>query len=96
MADVNPENLRLKKDFLSYLKSVNRSSETIKVYESNLNIFFCWAVDNAANKFFVDLSKRDIVSFQNHILGGRMLSGQSQTFEGGIVVFVKLYLQYFG
>lgn len=68
MADVNPENLRLKKDFLSYLKSVNRSSETIKVYESNLNIFFCWAVDNAANKFFVDLSKRDIVSFQNHIL----------------------------
>lgn len=68
MADVNLENLRLKKDFLSYLKSVNRSDETIKVYDSDLNIFFCWVVDNASNKFFVDMSKRDIVSFQNYIL----------------------------
>lgn len=68
MAEINPENLRLKKDFLSYLKSVNRSDETIKVYDSDLKIFFCWVVDNAANKFFVKLSKRDIVAFQNYML----------------------------
>lgn len=68
LAEVNTENMRLKKDFLGYLKSLNRSSETIKVYDSNLNIFFCWVVDNASNKFFVDVSKRDIVAFQNYML----------------------------
>jgi len=68
LAEVNPENMRLKKEFLGYLKSLSRSSETIKVYDSDLNIFFCWAVDNAANKFFVDVSKRDIVAFQNYML----------------------------
>lgn len=68
LAEVNPENMRLKKEFLGYLKSLSRSSETIKVYDSDLNIFFCWVVDNAANKFFVDVSKRDIVAFQNYML----------------------------
>ena len=40
LAEVNPENMRLKKEFLGYLKSLSRSSETIKVYDSDLNIFY--------------------------------------------------------
>ena len=50
LAEVNPENMRLKKEFLGYLKSLSRSSETIKVYDSDLNIFFCWAVCRRVQK----------------------------------------------
>lgn len=65
---INPENIQLLKDFMIYLRSVDRSDLTLNVYENDLLIFFCWAVDNAKNKFFTEISKKDIMMFQNYAL----------------------------
>lgn len=62
---VNEDNLMFKEDFLNYLISADRTEKTIKVYTSNLNIIFCWIFERAKNKAFVDISKRDIMNFQN-------------------------------
>lgn len=68
LKEVNPDNLELGEDFLDYLKSVDRSPETIKQYRANLNIFWCWNLEYNKNKFFVDLTKREVSKFQNHII----------------------------
>lgn len=68
LSQVNPENIRLKKDFLSYLQSVQRSAGTIKGYDNDLDIFFVYCYQNLGNKKFVDVSKRDLVSFQNWLI----------------------------
>lgn len=64
-ANINPANIQLKHDFLDYLKSIKRSPGTIKGYDNDLDIFFCWVIDNAGNKDFVDITKRELVRFQN-------------------------------
>lgn len=68
IAQINPENIRLKNDFLEYLHSVQRSPGTIAGYSNDLDIFFCWVLQNARNKFFADISKRDLVAFQNWLI----------------------------
>lgn len=68
LSQVNPENTRLKKDFLDYLKSVQRSAGTIKGYDNDLDIFFVYCLQSLGNKKFVDVSKRDLVSFQNWLI----------------------------
>lgn len=68
IAQINPDNTRLKDDFLEYLKSVQRSPGTIAGYRNDLEIFFVWVLQNAKNKFFVDVSKRDLVAFQNWMI----------------------------
>ena len=68
IAQINPDNARLKDDFLEYLKSVQRSPGTIAGYRNDLEIFFVWVLQNAKNKLFVDVSKRDLVAFQNWMI----------------------------
>lgn len=68
IAQVNPENLRLMDDFLEYLKSTGRSDGTIKGYRNDCLIFFVWVLQNAKNKYFPEISKRDIVSYQNWLI----------------------------
>lgn len=68
IAQVNPENLRLMEDFLEYLKSTGRSEGTIKGYRNDCLIFFVWALQNAKNKYFPEISKRDIVAYQNWLI----------------------------
>ena len=65
---VNPDNLELERDFLDYLVSVDRSKGTIVNYKSDLEIFWCWNLENNRNKFFIDLSKRDVAKFQNYAM----------------------------
>ena len=50
------------------MRSVSRSETTIKNYRADLLIFFCWIEDNLDNKYFVDLTKLEIVRFQNQAL----------------------------
>lgn len=69
ISQINPDNARLKKDFLNYLKSVQRSEGTIAAYDSDLNIFFVWVLQNAGNKQFAKVTKRDIVAYQNWLVG---------------------------
>lgn len=68
LAKVNPENIQLGDDFLEYLTSIDRAKTTINSYDADLKVFWCWNEEFNNNKFFVDLSKRDIAKFQNHAL----------------------------
>lgn len=77
LAKVNPENVQLKKDFLDYMQSMKRSPLTIKGYDNDLDIFFCWILENAGNKPFVQVTKREIVRFQNW-LGGENGNGSAR------------------
>jgi len=70
LSEVNEDNIQLENDFLEYLASTDKSKETIKQYRSNLHIFWCWNLENNKNKFFVDLTKRELTKFQNHALNG--------------------------
>lgn len=65
---VNERNLNLKKDFLYYLASVDKSPETIKQYSNDINIFFVWNMKRNRNKFFVDIRKKDFINFQGYCL----------------------------
>lgn len=65
---INPKNKRLMKDFLDYLRSVGKAETTIKAYTSDLNIFFVWVLQNADNKYFPEITKRDIVAYQNYLM----------------------------
>ncbi len=68
IAKINPKNVRLTEDFLEYLRSVGKAESTVKAYENDLHIFFVWALQNADNKYFPEISKRDIVAYQNWLL----------------------------
>lgn len=68
LSQVNPENIELGKDFLDYLRSVDRSPNTIDAYSHDLNIFWSYLLLHCGNKFFVDLSKRDISKYQSYCL----------------------------
>lgn len=68
LAEVNPNNLELRDEFLNYLKAINRSEGTVKQYRNDLDIFFCWVLQNARNKDFNKVTKRDIVAFQGWLI----------------------------
>lgn len=68
MEQVNPENIQLENDFLEYLASIDRAKSTIKQYKANLHVFWCWNLEFNRNKFFVDLTKREISKFQSHAM----------------------------
>lgn len=68
ITQINPKNIELMNDFLDYLISIDRSKGTIDAYKSDLLIFFCWSVDNNDNKYFVDLTKREVSKFQKYAM----------------------------
>ena len=68
LAKVNPENMQLLREFLNYLRSVQRSETTIAGYENDIQIAFVWCLEQNDNKFFVEWTKRNIVAYQNWLL----------------------------
>lgn len=68
LSQVNPENIELGKDFLDYLRSIDRSPNTIDAYSHDLNIFWVYLLLHCNNKFFIDLSKREISKYQSYCL----------------------------
>ena len=68
LEQVNPENKRLLNDFLEYLHSVGRSDGTCEAYRSDIEIAFVWNYQNNGNKFFVEWTKRNVMSYQNYLL----------------------------
>ena len=66
--NISTENTRIREDYLSYLKSTQKSNGTIYCYGNDLNIFFVWNLQLNNNKSFIKISKRDIVSFQNWLI----------------------------
>lgn len=68
LSQILPENIELKKDFLEYLRSVDRSASTIYQYEVDLNIFFVYNLKYNNNKRFTEITKREFTKFQNHAI----------------------------
>ena len=68
LRQVNPKNKQLLADFLDYLRSVQRSETTIAGYDNDIQIAWVWCLQNNDNKFFVDWTKRNVVSYQNWLL----------------------------
>lgn len=68
LEQVAPENKRIKRDFIAYLQSVQRSPKTIEGYSNDLDIFFVWNLQYNDNKVFARINKRDIVAFQHWVI----------------------------
>lgn len=68
LSQVNPKNAELLRDFLDYLRSLQRSETTINGYENDIQIAWVWCLEHNDNKFFVDWTKRNIVAYQNWLL----------------------------
>lgn len=68
LSKVNPENMRLKSDFIAYLQSVQRSPKTIAGYGNDLDIFWVWNLKYNQNKFFPKITKRDFAAYQHWLI----------------------------
>lgn len=68
LAKINEDNKQLGEDWLEYLQSIDRSPQSLVAYRSDLNIFWVWCAEFNNNKFFTDLTKREIAKFQNHAI----------------------------
>ena len=67
LAQINKDNLKLCQ---IYLRDKQRkcSDDTIKQYQSALNIFFCWNVIENENKFYPQIKKIEISMFFDYLL----------------------------
>lgn len=68
LRQVNPDNMRLKQDFLDYLRSVQRSPKTIAGYDNDIDIFWVWNLTRNNNKFFPKITKRDYAAYQSWLI----------------------------
>ena len=68
LSQILPENKELVKDYLDYLKSIDRSPGTISQYKSDLDIFFVYNLKFNNNKKFIEITKREFAKFQNHAI----------------------------
>ena len=84
MSKINKSNLRLKEDFLVYLKSVQRSEGTISGYNSDLDIVFSYIYDELGNKEFQKLTKRDLIAFQNWLVSNGTSSARIRRLKSAI------------
>jgi len=66
---VSKENKQLVSDCLEWCRAEDKSMETLRVYTSDLRIFFVWNLKNNNNKFFADVDKKDIMKYQNYLMG---------------------------
>lgn len=62
IAQINPENVKLMERFLKNF-ATKRSPKSVINYRSNLNIFFCWNVENNDNVSFVKIRKYELMDF---------------------------------
>lgn len=67
-SQVNKENKALLDEWLQYLHSVDRSQLTIDQYENDFKIWAVWNLEFGKDKFFVDMTKRDVINFQGYCL----------------------------
>lgn len=68
LARVNWRNRELLDDFLSYLRSIQRSETTIAAYKNDIEIAFVWCMQKNNDLFFCDWTKRQVVKYQNWLL----------------------------
>lgn len=61
---VNEKNLELENEWLGYLLAGNKSPNTVKEYRNRIHIFWCWNLEYNKNKFFVNITKKDLAKLQ--------------------------------
>lgn len=83
-ARINKKNLRLKDDFLLYLKSVQRSPGTISGYDNDLLIVFTYVMEHLDNKDFQRITKRDLIGLQNWLISNGNSSARIRRIKAAI------------
>lgn len=81
---INKGNLRLKDDFLTYLRSVGRSEGTINGYDNDLLIVFTYAMENLNNKDFAKITKRDLINLQGWLVSNGNSSARIRRIKSSI------------
>lgn len=69
ISQISKDNMDLINDFLGYMSSTQKRPSTIREYRYDLMIAFVWNLQYNDNKFFVKWTKRNVVAFQNYLLG---------------------------
>lgn len=64
---INPTNVKLMDRFLKNF-ATKRSPKSVIVYKSNLQMFFCWNIENNDNKLFTDIRKIEMLDFFDYAL----------------------------
>lgn len=81
---INKNNLRLKDDFLTYIKSVGKSAGTINGYDNDLLIVFTYVMENLGNKDFSKLTKRDMIGLQGWLMSNGNSSARIRRIKSAI------------
>ena len=68
LAQVNPNNQMLLKDFIEYMDSTGKADTTLIGYKQDINIAFCWNLRFNGNKEFQLWTKRDIQRYQSYMV----------------------------
>ena len=68
MKRVKPENKLLLRDFISYMKSMDRAPSTIYEYRKAIEAFLIYNLVHNRNKDFTEITKRDFLRFQDYAL----------------------------
>lgn len=72
--NVCTDNKELLEEFIEYMQSIGRSELTIVNYESDIKIYFTWNLEKNKNKDFTDITKRDVMRYQNWLINTLNLS----------------------
>ncbi|WP_195618623.1 tyrosine-type recombinase/integrase [Clostridium paraputrificum] len=84
LAQINPANIELRDDFLDYLETTDHSKTSIVTYKNNIDIFFIYILKHCKNKDFVDVKKKDIMSWQGYMVKNGLSSARIRTIKSTI------------
>lgn len=80
----NEINITLSNEFMDYLSATGKSKETQLKYVNNLRIFFVWVLNNLKNKSIIDITKKDIMKWQNSMMVLELSSSRIRTMRSTI------------
>lgn len=95
IAQINPESKKIVDRFLKNF-ATKRSPKSVKVYQSNFQIFLCWVVLYADNESFVDIKKYTFLDFFDYCVTDLKWSAnrfsQMHSSLSSLSNFVEMYL----
>lgn len=71
---VNQDNKYLLEEFVEYLQSTGKSELTVINYISDIKIYYVWNLQNNKNRAFTDITKRNVMRYQNWLITDLKLS----------------------
>ena len=94
-SQINPKNIKIMNLFIKD-KDRKCSEQTIKGYQSDLNIFFCWNVLENENKFYPDIKKSEMSMFFSYCIdelkwNGKRFARMRSVLSGLSDIIIKYY-----